>query len=234
MTRTIFLFTLLSFFSLSAKSLEEVIEKARSYVGPNETLESVDSLLYQGTLTPEGGSTERQVRLVLEKPASQLLEITQDQGRITMVVNALEGFMVQEDLGTGRKAVLPLPLDQVRRFKANAAENLYFFEFPTSAQVRAKYLGESSFRGQTADEVRYVHPGGIQFFRYFDPETGELIGTLTDNGSVNTEEGETVVDGIRFAEKVLSYEGDDLVHTITFSEIEVNPDLPEDTFASPE
>ncbi len=232
MIRQILIFSLLSTVACmaQAKTLDEVIEKARAYVGPEDTVASVEALSYTGTLTPAEDGEERTVRLILEKPARQLLVIEKGDGRVTMIVNDLEGFMVQENLETGGKRVDPLPVDQVRRFKANAAENLYFYEFPPGRQVRAKYLGEQEFRGETVDAVRFIHPGNVTFFRYFDPETGRLVGTLTDTGTVNTEEGEMLVDGLRFAGKVLSFEDGEKVHTIEFSRIEVNPDLPEDTF----
>ncbi|MGE9290613.1 MAG: hypothetical protein ACQKBT_06470 [Puniceicoccales bacterium] len=234
MTRVIFSLFLLSALSLSAKSLEDVISKARAFVGPEEKLESIETLLYEGTLVPANGAQERRVTLLLRKPASQSLVITQGEGEISMVVNGMEGFMIQKNLTTGEVGYGPLPTDQVRRFKANAAENLYFFRFPASAQVRVKYLGEEVFRGQTVDAVRFIHPGGIRFFRYFDPETGELVATKTDTGTVNTEEGEVRIEGLRFADQVLSFEGDELAHTITFDKIEVNPELPEGAFAFPE
>jgi outer membrane lipoprotein-sorting protein len=216
--------------TLSATTLEEVIDRARSFVGPEGKLEAVESLAYRGTLTPAGDGEPREVRLLLEKPANQRLEIEQGNGRVTMIVNPLEGFMVEENLESGQRRIIPLPTDQVRRFKANATENLYFFRFPADRQVRAKYMGEEEFRGETVDAVRFIHPGGIRFFRYFDPETGELVGTRTDTGTVNTEEGRMEVDGLVFSERVLSYEDGELIHTIEFSEIEVNPGFGEGTF----
>ncbi len=233
MNRSLFLLFLCSALILQGKTAEEVISKARSFVGPEEKIEAVDSLLYSGVLEPAGGGTGQEVSLLLEKPASQRLEITQGDRRITMTVNKQEGFIVQENLATGEKGVAAMPLDQVRRFKANAAENLYFFRFPAGAQVRTKYLGEQEFRGEMLDAVRFLHSGGVQFIRYFDPETGKLAGTQTDTGSINVEEGVQSADGLRFGEKVLSFEGDELVHTITFEKIIVNPEIPEGTFSYP-
>lgn len=220
--------------SASAKSLEEIISKARSYVGPEEKIDSVESLLYEGILKPVNGGPERKISLLLEKPANQRLIISQGEGQITMVVNSREGFMEQKNLTTGESAASPLPTDQVLRFKANAAENLFFFDFPPGLQVRSKYLGEQEFRGETVDAVRYIHPGGIIFFRYFDPETGELIGTMTDTGTINTEEGEIAIDGLRFSDTVFSYEGGELIHSITFDSITVNPEIPAGAFAFPD
>tara|TARA_R100000027_G_scaffold38198_2_gene28179 strand:+ start:6599 stop:7303 length:705 start_codon:yes stop_codon:yes gene_type:complete len=233
MIRTILLLLALSSAAVSAKTLDDILAKARSFVGPEDKIDSVDSLYYEGVMELANGGPDRVISLLLEKPAKQRLVITQGDGRITMVVNGLEGFMMQENLTTGESGFAPLPLEQVRRFKANAAENLFFFEFPASAQVRVKYLGETDFRGETVAKVRYIHPGGVQFIRYFDPATGELVGTETDTGTINTEEGKMVVDGLNFSEKVLSYEGDELANTITFSIVEVNPDVDEDSFSFP-
>jgi len=234
MVRSALFLLLSSILSVSAKSLEDVVEKARAFVGPESRLEAVETLRYSGTLTPAAGGETREVMLLLEKPANQRLEIAQEKVRITMVVNQFGGFMIQENLETGESMVNPLPTEQVHRFKANAAENLYFFDFPPGRQVRAKYLGAEEFRGQTVDAVRYTHPHGIRFLRYFDPESGELVGTKTDTGSINTEEGEIEVGGLRFSEKVLSFEGDEPVHTIRFERIEVNPEIPDGAFDPPE
>jgi len=231
MIRTISFLLATACFSLSAKTLEDVVDQARGFIGPDDKIEAITSLVYEGTLTPADGQESRGIRLVLQKPAKQLLEITQGDGQINMLVNNFEGFMIQKNLTTDQVGISPLPTDQVRRFKANAAENLYFFEFPAKLQVRAKYLGEDQFRGKTVDTVRYVHSGGIQFLRYFDPETGELVGTLTDTGSLNTEEGLFEVDGLRFSKKVLSYENGELVHTIEFSKITINPELDAEAFS---
>lgn len=230
MQRSIALLFLAGASLAAATPLEDVIAKARAFVGPEDKLEAVETLSYEGTLTPAADGETRTVRLILEKPARQRLEIEREDGRVTMIVNDLEGFMVQENLATGARRVDPLPVDQVRRFKANAAENLYFFKFPPDRQVRVKYMGREDFRGRTVDAVRYLHPGNVLFFRYFDPETGELVGTRTDTGTVNTEEGEVTVGGLRFSDKVISFEEDQKVHTIEFSEIKVNPELPEGTF----
>jgi len=220
--------------TVGAKTLEDVLAKARAYVAPEEKLESIEVLFYDGTLTPANGSPARKVSLLLQKPASQRLEITQGNGRITMVVNEKEGFMVRENLETGDKQTTSLPLEQVRLFKANASENLNFFQFPPRSQVRTKYLGEQEFRGQTVDVVRYIHPHGIVFLRYFDPETGRLVATESDGGTINIEEGSMEVGGIRFSDKILAYESDELVHTIQFERSDVNPDLPEWVFDFPE
>ena len=220
--------------SLPAKTLEDVISKARAFVGPEDKLEAIDVLFYQGILKPENGASDRLISLLLEKPARQRLEITQGSSRITMVVNDAEGFMTEENLDTGTSRTVALPLDQVRLFKANAKENLYFFRFPASAQVRAKYLGEQQFRGETVDAVRYLHPNGIVFFRYFNPETGDLVATQTDTDTINVEKGEMRVDGLRFGKEVLSFEGDEQVHTITFDRVQVNPEIVDGLFDYPE
>jgi len=216
------------------KTLDDVLTKARAYVGPEETINAVEVLFYNGTLAPADGEASKSISLLLQKPAKQRLEITEGNNRMTMVVNDEEGFMVRENVATGEKQTMALPIQQVRLFTANAAENLYFFDFPPGIRVRAKYLGEQEFRGETVDAVRFIHPHGIIFLRYFDTETGELVGTQSDGSTINIEEGEMTVGGLRFADKVLAYDSDELVHTISFDRIEVNPDIPEGLFDYPE
>jgi len=218
---------------VSADDLESVIERARSFLGPDNLLVGVERLSYEGSLIPAEGNEERRVALYLEKPNRQRLEIIDANGKVSLVVNGREGFMIQEHTESGQKRVSLLPTDQIRRFTANAAENLYFYKFPPRAQVRIRYLGQQEFRGKTTDAVRFIHPGNSMFIRFFDPESGRLLGTTTDAGVVNVEDGFTRVDGIRFSESVLSYQGEVYEHRIVFDQIEVNPDFAPDLFSFP-
>lgn len=217
-----------------ADDLDSVIERARAFVATDDLLNGIERLKYEGTIIPASGQDERRVVLYLEKPNRQRLEIFDDVGKVSLVVNGREGFMIQEDLQSGQSRISLLPTDQIRRFTANAVENLYYYKFPPRAQVRVRYLGQEEFRGEMADVVRFIHPGNSMFLRYFEPGTGRLIATLSDTGVINLEDGHKRVDGIRFSEAVLSYQGDEYEHKIVFDNIEVNPEFDPKLFSFPE
>lgn len=225
---TLFFFCSLS---LSARTVEEIIQQARDFVGSEEALEAVEAIRFSGVLDPaDEAAEELGLNLLIEKPGKQRLVVEAPEMRTTSVVNRLQGFVIRENLETGMETGSPLGTEQIRNLQANSIENLYFFRFPTRFQVRVKYLGEEEIAGREVDAVRYVHRGGIVYVRYFDSETGALVATRADNGLLNVEKGRRIVDGLKFAEKVESYADGELVHTIRFEDIAVNPEIPEDAF----
>jgi len=217
--------------SLAAEDAEEIIAKARSAIGTEAALNAVESLKFKGVLHPAVEGAEKvEVELLLEKPSKQRLTMTGTQGSSTTIIGEAQGYVVQKNFASGQESVSLMNFEQIRNLKANSAENLYFFDLPAQFQVRTKYLGEEEILGQTADAVRFIHRGGIIYFRFFDPETGELLATRTDNGLLNVEKNHETVGGLRLAREVEAYLDGELVHTLRFSEVQVNPEVPEDAF----
>jgi len=218
--------------SVSGKTLEEVVSQARAYIGSEEALDEIDAIRYVGTLTPTNESADPVgIDLLIKKPGLQKLVVEGEAGSTTSVVSASQGFVLQENFETGQQAGGPMALEQIQSLKANSVENLYFYDFPTRLQVRSKYMGTEEVRGQEVDVVRSVHRGGVIYLRYFDPDTGNLIATQTDNGLLNVEKGERVINGLKFAEEVESYNQEgELIHTIRFEEITVNPEVSDNAF----
>jgi|GEM_PF-1398878 len=213
--------------------IEAILERARAAVGPEERIEAIETLQYRGTLEPAGAGESRRLILTLRKPAQQRLDLRGEDERILAVVNQLEGFTVEEDLraGTARLGLMT-PLQQAR-FRMNAVENLYFFRPPPRFPVERTYLGSVDLRGRTLEAIRLEHGGRVAIVRYFDPESGQLVATRLDDGTLNVETATREAGGLQLTAEVEAYEDGELLHTLRFEEIRVNPELPPDFFAMP-
>lgn len=213
---------------------EEVIAKAREFLGGDDRLESIETLRYEGTFETREGATG-EVKIELAKPLLQRLTVARD-GRVQeTVLGAHEGW-VSEFLAENprRRNVAIMDAQRIRELRANTWENLYFYKNIERRRGNVENLGFHEIDGQETVGLAFNHRGGYTFTRYFDPATGELVHTETGEGTSIREEGEKVVDGIRFPEKVVTLSDGEVVHTVTFTNIEVNPEFPDKTFAFPE
>lgn len=225
-------FLLLCSVPLSAKTADEIIAQARSFVGSEEALDAIQALRFVGVLDPaDPDAPEMGIDLLIEKPAKQRLVVTGADGTTTSIVGSSQGYILQNNFETGQESFQVMPFQQIRSLRANTVENLYFFDPPQRFQVRTKYMGDEEIDGRLSHVLKFSHRGGLAYVRYFDVETGELIATEADTGFMNMEVGQQEVDGLKFSESVEAYLDGELVHTIRFSEIEVNPEIPEGAFS---
>ena len=82
--------------------------------------------------------------------------------------------------------------------------------------------------------LAFIHPGNISFNRYFEKGTARLLKSVTENGGEIREEGELMVNGIRFPKTLINKSPDGQSATITFESIKVNEPLPAGDFAVPD
>jgi hypothetical protein len=71
------------------------------------------------------------------------------------------------------------------------------------------------------------------FLRYFDRTTGHILKTVVEGGGEIREEGELVVEGVRFPQKVINTAPNGRSTTISFDKITVNDAFPAESFAVP-
>jgi hypothetical protein len=89
------------------------------------------------------------------------------------------------------------------------------------------------YRGNEAYRVKFRYPGDYYFIRFFDVETGDLLGTIDDRGTETVEKGDFEVAGYRFPREIETYKDGELVQEIEFTDIDVNPEVPAATFEIP-
>lgn len=239
------LFAVLPLLALAAQpSAEEVIAKARSYVGKERDLDGIRSLHYRGRLEVRDSagalvdSASGTIEMILQKPAQQKIVSVVGALRDTVGLDDLTGWQRVEQVAQpaqGRTTILPL--GQLRRTQASAFENLSFFRGIEKRGGRVEQRGETTVDGHAAVSVAFIHPGDIVFLRSFDQQTGRLLLTEGEGGEQMREEGEVMVSGIRFPKKLSSTrrnaEGQTYSVTLFFDEIKVNEVFPATTFAVP-
>ncbi len=212
---------------------EEVIRLARSSVGSEGKLTGVQTLHYHGTFISADGERQGEFDLYLKKPKAQRLELTFDDVKEVTAVNGFEGYFKRINLKDGEESVRLMDFRRVERVALNSFENLHFFGETRKAFGRVKYEGLEDFRGQRAHKLVYSYPRGMTYTRYFAEKGGDLIGTVDERGTTTLEVGEQKVDGLTFAEKIETYDGDTLLNTVEFDTVRVNPELDEALFEVP-
>ena len=242
--RSCLLVMFLSAASLASASVESTIAKARAYVGNEAALTGLKSVRFTGQLsttetTPEGPREIRaDLEIIFQDPYRQSIVATTANRIETTALDDYEGWqrIVDPTQPTNWRLTL-LSVDQIKRLRANTWENLSFFRGIEKRGGRTEDLGTAQVDGKTAHKIAFVHDEGIVFYRYFDTSTGKLLLTETEAGGRIREEGEMIVKGIRFPEKVITTnvlpDGSERSVTVTFNEIEVNRMFPAETFAVP-
>ncbi len=227
-----------------AASADEVVARARRYLGAERDIEAIRSIRYRGQIEVRDAAgalvadTSGSLDMIVQKPAQQLDVRTSAKVRDTVGLDDLTGWQQHERLDQPtRPRVVILPMAELRRLQAVTFENLAFFRGLERRGGKIESRGESLLDGVPVDVVAFVHPHDIVFVRYFDKATGRLLLTEDTTGAKIREEGEVVVGGVRFSRRMLSTgklaNGTDFTVTITFDDIKVNETYPAELFAVP-
>ena len=227
----------LVFVALASLSLagpvDDMIAKARAYLGPEEALDGVRTIHFKGTLELDA-NTRVPIDIVFQKDNRQRITASAEKVIETTALDGYDAWQKRADATAPTRWQLTLlDAQQVKKLRANTWENLHFFKGIEKRGGRVEHGGESNVEGRACIKLTYYHTDAIWFARYFDKTTGKLVKTVTDNGSEIREEGEMLVDGIRFPKKVISKSPNGQVTTITFDRLELNKPVPASEFAVP-
>lgn len=219
---------------LSATSAEQTLQRARDYVGEDSRLRAVNALQFEGTVMDPEGKQIGKMRLQFKKPYQQRATVWLPMGKEIKATNGYEGFAVLhfEDKSKAPRMQV-YDFGKVQEMIINAAENLYFFEGYKQRRGTLVDGGIVEFDGKKAHKLRFEYPHDMWFERYFDPETGQLYGTLIHNGRMSKEKEPTVVDGIRLPQRLMGFKDGELEYEIYFDTILINPELPQSLFEYP-
>lgn len=235
-SRSLLILSLSAFFLSSvqaAPSADEMIAKAREFLGGDERLAAVQTLQYTGDFVGADGTTAT-IEILLQKPLLQRITLVrEDRGQRT-VLGEFESWIEIFDPANPERKNIILQDDPraVRELRATTWENLYFFSGLSQRGGRVESLGMSDMEGRSLMGLNFRHRGGVNFTRYFDPASGELVFTKSDQTRIR-EEGHQTVNGIRFPVKVITERNGELLHTVTFTSIKVNEPIPEEVFTFP-
>ncbi|MBL4576136.1 MAG: hypothetical protein JKY51_08580 [Opitutaceae bacterium] len=216
------------------KIIDEIIARARAFVGEESALESVQSIRFHGTLKAEGDNAiEAEVTIIVMRPALQKIIMQHDDVKEITGLSLYDGWQKIEEVGNeSNQYVMMLNVKQIRRLQANSWEALNFFKGIEEKGGHVEFLGEEDVDGLPCSKLAFVHSPAISFFRFIDVETGRLVMTKTESGGMITEEGSIEVEGIRFPKKIIREMGGTRT-TMEFDRITLNEDFEKDFFEVP-
>ena len=231
-----------------AQTAAQIIAKARAYLGGDAALDAIHSVHFVGTMeaqefTTDGPKPARyRIEIIFQKPYEQLITKTSPKIIETTGLDDLEGWQRISDV-TDRSSwrLILLATDLVKKLRANTWENLNFFQGIEQRGGHVEVLGPATIDGVPAIKVAFIHEPGIAFNRFFDLATGRLLLTETDQGGRIKEEGQIIVAGVRFPQKVTTIskitdpKGNvvDNPVVVSFDRITVNENFPESLFEVP-
>ncbi len=220
-----------------------VIAKARAFIATEETLNGLRSVHFLGTMVTADPADPKKnmtvsMDIMFQSPNQQRLVATSDRA---VEITALDGYdgwgRVEDPKNPGRARQMILTIDRIRRLRANTWENLAFYRGIEKAGGRVEDQGTAVVEGVTCQKLAFIHMPNIIFYRYFDPATGRLILTETESGDTVREQGEMVVNGIRFPRSIVTTNKDEKgelrTATITFDKVIVNEPIPGRQFGVP-
>lgn len=234
----------IAFATIAFADSTAMIAKARAYLGSSEALNSVRSIHYSGKLDTieEVGGVEKPVSydidIVFQKPYQQCIVLTKEKLVETTALDDYEAWHRQQDKSDeARWRTLLFPKTKVKQLRASSWENLAFFDGLERVGGTVVDHGDVEIDGKPAYKLSFVHEPGIVYNRYFDPNSGRLLLTETDQGVRIREEGEIIAGGIRFPKRIINVttQGDmkERVVTINVERVTVNETFPEDYFRVP-
>lgn len=229
---------------LADARVDQWIAKARSAVGPEANLRKISSIHFQGTLeTTEPaapGSTAAPKTLVLaidivfQKPFQQRMTLRSDKVVETTALDGYDAWVRRADASDEKKWQLSLlDAQQVKRLRANTWENLNFYSGLDQRGGKIEFGGDANIDGRACVKLTFTHAENIAFTRYFDKTTGRLVKTETENGGEIREEGELVVQGLRFPRKLINKAPGGQIATITFEKVTLNEQFAPSQFEVP-
>ncbi len=183
--------------------IEETVALARAYLGGDAKLDAIKSIEYRGSLVYGDGSSGS-IESVVVRPHFQQFSSVINGYKETTTLNRTEAWRKVERIDQpGSWSMDFLDPDGIRHMVASVQDTLSFFKEPPSRNGRIEYLGTEELDGRQVRVLKYLNSDYIWFLRYIDAETGKVLRMANDKGTVFTEQGEILVDGVRFPEKLI-------------------------------
>jgi outer membrane lipoprotein-sorting protein len=223
-----------------ADDVAAFIAKARAAVGSEDVLAKVASVHYIGTveLPDAKAGAKTSIDVLFQNPYRQRITVTTDTGSQTTGLDGYSAWIREERPADPKYPRLGLlGVQQVRRMRANTWENLAFYSGIEHVDGHVEDAGTVQLDGQPARKLIFWHDNDVFFARWFDPVSGQLLQTETDDGNKIREAGEILSGGLRFPRQIITVSkgpnGATNTSTITFDTIKVNEPAPDSAFAVP-
>ncbi len=217
------------------------ISKAREYLGGDAALSAVHSIHFVGTTVEsdaKGDSEAYPIEIVFQKDFQQRIVLTKPAQTEIIALDDYEAWhRLQDTKEPARGQTILYLKEKVKQLRATAWENLAFFKGLETVGGAVVDDGLIDLDGKKAEKLTFVHEPGLVYVRYFDPETGRLVLTETDQGSRIHEDGEMTASGIRFPKRIVitntEASGEQRKVTINITKVTVNETFPDDFFSVP-
>ena len=223
------------------------IAKARAYLGTEQALNSVRSLHFQGSFAgteqvPDPADAKKTIEQPVKVGVDIVFQAPMQQRQILKSekierITTLDGYDAWERVadagGKGAARLTLLDGAGIKRLRATTLENLSFYSNRGGDSRQIKLEGDATVDCVECVKVSFAHTDSIVFNRYFEKATGRLVKTEINGGGEIREEGEIIVNGVRFPRKVLNQAQGGRLATITFDKVTVNEVFPVETFAVP-
>jgi hypothetical protein len=215
-------------------SAESIVARARAIVGSESALVGLTTIKYSGQMFDGNGTMVGTIMMEFKKPGAQRSEFITANGTEIEATDGYEGWALRID-NSGRKGMAIIMPPQLANYINTSYENLYFFRGPQQRRGGTIELaGAGDLNGHKCWKVTFNYPSGLIFTRFFDQATGELRGTMTDDGHTEiVESGKTLAGGINFPSRIDSFSDGKLVRTMKFDKITVNESLDDALFTVP-
>ncbi|MBI3885832.1 MAG: hypothetical protein HY302_08925 [Opitutae bacterium] len=217
----------------AAAPADQWIAKARAYIGTERALDAVRSLHITGTLENETGA-KVPVDIICQKPDQRLIKMTFEKAVKITALDDYDGWEQTRDSTNPTNWQLKLmDSSQIKRIRADNAETLNFFKGIEQHGGKVEFLGDAKTDGRDTVKLAYNYGPGIVFYRYIDKATGKQLLVETESGVTIREEGEMIVNGVRFSKRIINRNADGKTNTLTIDTLTLNEVFPENLFAVP-
>ncbi len=232
---------------VQAETASHWIAKARAYLGTESALNAVTCIHFSGRLetvekvpAPDDKTKliDRPVSLpteiIFQKPYQQEMIQTKADAIVTTALDDYDGWIRTSNPKDPKQwRISLLDTQQIKQLRANTWENLWFYSGIERKGGRVELGGDVTVDGVACVKLSFIHAENIIFTRYIDKATGRLVKTETENGGEIREEGEIIVNGVRFPRKVINKALNGQIISIAFDKVVLNEHFPESEFAVP-
>ncbi len=216
-----------------AQTADQWITKARARLGSETALQGMNSIHFMGTIEVDGAAA-RQLDIVFQKPMQQRITLSGAELVEVIALDEYDGWQKRiNPKNPAQWQVTLLDGAQTKRLRAQAWDNLNFLRGIDKLRGSVQLGGDATVDGIECVKLVFTYYGSIGLTRYYDKATARLVKTETEQGVEIREEGEMVVDGIRFARKLINREKNGRIVTMTFEKIILNERHPASEFAVP-
>ena len=230
-----------------ADVVEDMIAKARARLGSESALNAVTTIHFIGTLEmvdpqiasdgkirPSDHLEKMPAEILFQKPYQHKMVVNRPKLIDVTTLDDYDGWARVTDRANPKKwKISLLDADQIKQLRANTWENLNFFGGLEKRGGTVKNGGDVTVDGVECVKLSFYHSDRIVFHRYFEKSSGRLVKTDTAYGGEIREEGELVVEGIRFPKVIVNKSASGQSSRMTIEKVVLNEKVPPAEFAVP-